>query len=432
MELTLRQKKLLGAVARGFVDPGKVMDDAQKVWQAAAPILNEAVQAAAPEFKPGEVREIVLNVALALGDYAYGKRSGGVMTFNDWCETRKEAPAKKCAKAESETKAVLVPGRYSGAAIVCVPKAAAKTKAPAKRKTKAAVPKHGHPCEGCPDCEKAGTKAAMKKAKAPVKAGTELDLFKKAAAKAKAAPKKGKKTIKKAAKRAAAILILAAAALFGAGAAELYAGCPGGSCPVNQGSNGGAAYPGYYYSGWNWWNPYGWAWIYPNNQAKPADGKDADADKPAADDASTDKTGKDADAAQELDEIPEWIPIDTPADEQADADPEITPRIEIAVCPLAATLAVLINDARTNRGLPALTLDPDLSAACERHSAYMKERGFGHAADGGKECIAEGYATPADAVAAWLGSAPHAEIILGTGARLGVGVVGRFYTLRIR
>ena len=91
-----------------------------------------------------------------------------------------------------------------------------------------------------------------------------------------------------------------------------------------------------------------------------------------------------------------------------------------------------INAARRARGLNELTADPALSAACERHSALMKTRGFGHAPDGGREVIAANYATPAATVQAWLNSGSHAAILLGPGSRIGIGVVGRYYTVRVR
>lgn len=231
---------------------------------------------------------------------------------------------------------------------------------------------------------------------------------------------------------AAAVL---AAAIFGADAAG-FAQCPGGNCSAYRGtSNTGAGYY-WYYPGWSWGNPFGWAWSYQRPAVKQAENADAAKAEPEQ---------------TPLDEIPEWKPAEpTPEPEPAagddatetDAEPAdaeepntgepADAELEIPVCPLAALTADLINKARTERGLPPLTIDRNLSAACERHSAYMRARGFGHAADGGRECIAEGYSTPAATVAAWLASSGHAAIILGHGTRIGIGVVGRYYTLRVR
>ena len=80
----------------------------------------------------------------------------------------------------------------------------------------------------------AKTAPAKKPAQKKTKAGTELDLLRKAAAKA------GKKTGK--AKKAAALIIAAAALIFSAGFAA--AQCPGGNCPTGA---------GYYYPAWGGW-----------------------------------------------------------------------------------------------------------------------------------------------------------------------------------
>ena len=255
------------------------------------------------------------------------------------------------------------------------------------------------------------------------KAGTELDLFRKAAEKA------GKKTGK--AKKAAGLVIGMAAALLLGGTAA--AQCPGGNCQTA--------------AGW-YWPAAGWYWpggYYYQQQARGT--------CPGGNCPNTAKEAPEtpADAPEfNPDEIPEWEPesaegaaegqeaanADEPAEEyDAQADPaadELRAAITPPPCPLAALAIRAVNDARRARGLAELIPDENLSAACERHSAYMKARGFQHAADGGRECIAEGFATPAATVSAWLNSANHAAIILGQGTRIGIGVVGRFYTLRIR
>jgi len=272
-----------------------------------------------------------------------------------------------------------------------------------------------------------GAKTAKSKAGKKVKAGTELDLFKAAAKKAapKTKAKAAAKAGKKAAKRAAAILILAAAALFGFGG-RAAAQCPGGNCPVNGGGNAGNAGYTYNQAGWGWFWP-GWGYNYyqqpqqPNTPEPEKKGtpKPVKTKKPAAEE------------APKIDEIPEWEPVEPPAAEEPEPAPAPESK-EPFICPLAKSAVEAVNSARTGCGLPALEVDTDLCTACALHSASMKINGFGHAADGGRECIAENYPTPAATVAAWLASPPHAKILYGEGTRIGIGVVGKFYTLRIR
>lgn len=273
--------------------------------------------------------------------------------------------------------------------------------------------------DGAVDFEIGPRDGAKKPApKKTVKAGTELDLFRKAAAKA------GKKTGK--AKKAAGLVIGMAAALLIGGTAA--AQCPGGNCQTA--------------AGW-YWPAAGWYWpggYYYQQQARGT--------CPGGNCPNTAKEAPEtpADAPEfDADEIPEWEPVDGQgAAEEAEpakntdgpqlaAEPEDPePKIAPPVCPLAAMTVQAINAARRARGINELTADPALSAACERHSAMMKTRGFGHAPDGGREVIAANYATPAATVQAWLNSGSHAAIILGPGSRIGIGVVGKFYTVRVR
>ena len=238
----------------------------------------------------------------------------------------------------------------------------------------------------------------------------------------KTAPKK--KTGK--AKKAAGLVIGMAAALLIGGTAA--AQCPGGNCQTA--------------AGW-YWPAAGWYWpggYYYQQQARGT--------CPGGNCPNTAKEAPETPAdAPEFDagKIPEWEPESAegaaeeaePAENtdgpQLAAEPEDPePKIAPPVCPLAAMTVQAINAARRARGLNELTADPALSAACERHSALMKTRGFGHAPDGGREVIAANYATPAATVQAWLNSGSHAAIILGPGSRIGIGVVGRYYTVRVR
>lgn len=368
MELTARQKKNLAAAARrierGEIGPPEKEDHGRRYYEAVKPILREAVKEAAPEISEDNAALLCAPSLIWLA-----------ANYLAYCyeETEKADKARKKA---------------------IVKKAAAKGKKPAPKKAKA---------------------------------GTELDLMKKAAAKA------GKKGAKGA--KAAALIIAAAALIFSAGFAA--AQCPGGNCPTGA---------GYYYPAWGGWYWPGYYYGYTQTPRANCPGGNCPAQKDAQE-----APEAPADAPEfNPDEIPEWnpesaegaaegqetAPADEPAEEQtAPADPEadeLRAAITPPPCPLAALAIRAVNDARRARGLAELIPDDNLSAACERHSAFMKARGFGHDPTGGRECIAEGFATPAATVSAWLNSSSHAAIILGAGTRIGIGVVGRFYTLRIR
>lgn len=410
MELTQRQKKLLAAaarkIARGDLGKYRTPEDARPYFEAIGPIIRDAIDEAAPEIGKAEAGNRIAPAAVYLAGVYVEQRVREAM------REHQISPA----------------GVYAGRQ--------AKEKAEAQAKTKAA-------------------RAKAPKAETKVKAGTELDLMKQAAAKAKAkpkakpAPKKaaapktkavllpGKnggvaivcvpkqakgviKVCRKAKKTAkAAVLLIAAALIFSAGIAA--AQCPGGNCSRGTGA-------GYYYPAWGGWYWPGYYYGYGYTQARgncPGGNCARSQEQPAAEPEETP-------ADPEPENIPEWKPVE-PAPEEAEPAPEAEPEtIELPPCPMAALAIRAVNDARRARGLTELIPDENLSAACARHSALMKARGFGHAPDGGRECIAENYATPAATVSAWLNSPAHAAIILGAGTRIGIGVVGKFYTLRIR
>ena len=198
------------------------------------------------------------------------------------------------------------------------------------------------------------------------------------------------------------ILALAAAALLLLTGGDAPAQCPGGNC-----QRVGYAYS-YGYQGWG-----GWFWpVYPMNYYQPNTAAAPEEPEPAG--GAAEETPEEPETPA-LDEIPEWEPAgpdgdapaadDAPADGPGEAGPESGIDAEPesgapSICPLAAAAINAVNSARAGCGLDPLTADPDLCAACERHSAWMRARGFGHAPDGGRECIAENYATPAATVSA--------------------------------
>ena len=152
MELSARQAKLLAALARKFAR-GEIKDEsAEKMayyLEAIGPVLRDAILEAAPEIKKP-----------AAAQFGKGMICGAAMYLTA-AKAKTEANAKtkagraKAPKAETKVKA--------GTELDLMKQAAAKAKTEAKK----AVPKHGHPCTGCPKCGKA--KPAKKPA--PKKAG---------------------------------------------------------------------------------------------------------------------------------------------------------------------------------------------------------------------------------------------------------------------
>ena len=100
--------------------------------------------------------------------------------------------------------------------------------------------------------------------------------------------------------------------------------------------------------------------------------------------------------------------------------------------PVLSTVERLVNYASARRGA-RLTLDANLCAAARYNSelqAYYCRAG--HFAGNCYEIAAEGYTTPEAAVEGWIGSAPHAAILLSRRySRVGAAVVrgrdGRLY-----
>lgn len=111
---------------------------------------------------------------------------------------------------------------------------------------------------------------------------------------------------------------------------------------------------------------------------------------------------------------------------------------------LRAAVVCLIDRNRAAWRLPALRLQTQLDRAAQAHSAEMVATGsFSHGAEGASslgarleragyrwsqaaEAIATGFATPAQAVDAWMASTVHCQILLSPVYRaVGVGVVRR-------
>ena len=212
------------------------------------------------------------------------------------------------------------------------------------------------------------------------------------------------------------------AAIFGADAA--------GETLLAQSQSGQFYTPFSPFRGWFWPGGYFYGYQQGTQQTAAAGPENA---KPAE--------GEKADEKQTLEDIPQWEPIapagpETKMEGRIEPDPdepEAEPEI-YGVAPAnpdAAKAIKEVNKARIGCGIPALYADPRLCEECTKHSAYMQSRGFRHAADGGLELIAEGFETPEETVKAWLDSDKHAKLLYGPGTKIGVGVVGNFYTLRI-
>ena len=174
-----------------------------------------------------------------------------------------------------------------------------------------------------------------------------------------------------------------------------WAQCPSGRCC--RGGNCPAGVQAY-------WTPFGWQY-YRTAKAKPAEQEDQ------GENPSIEKV------------VPE-TPLPPEFEEKTASKVEIKP--------LCLRVIELINEQRKSAGLPALLPDETLSVGCDSHSNYMRSYGFGHAQNGGRECIAMGVMTPESVVRLWLNSSGHRAILLGGGRIIGVGVSGSFWTLRIR
>lgn len=100
---------------------------------------------------------------------------------------------------------------------------------------------------------------------------------------------------------------------------------------------------------------------------------------------------------------------------------------------------------RSQAGLPALRLDPKLTAAAQGHADFMAHadrlghsgigdgdpwtriRDQGYAFTAAAENIAEGYQTPAAVMAGWMSSTGHRANIMGQYADVGFGQTGLYW-----
>ena len=106
----------------------------------------------------------------------------------------------------------------------------------------------------------------------------------------------------------------------------------------------------------------------------------------------------------------------------------------------AAAAASMISGYRTNNGLPAVTLDPELTRLAEAQAAVMAKRdrldhnagkpfvvrlkAAGYDAKTAAENIGAGYHTLAEAFSGWRDSAPHrANMLLAGATRIGIAAV---------
>jgi uncharacterized protein YkwD len=106
----------------------------------------------------------------------------------------------------------------------------------------------------------------------------------------------------------------------------------------------------------------------------------------------------------------------------------------------AAAAASMISGYRTNNGLPAVTLDPELTRLAEAQAAVMAKRdrldhntgkpfvlrlkASGYDAKRAAENIGAGYHTLAEAFSGWRDSAPHrANMLLAGATRIGIAAI---------
>ena len=106
----------------------------------------------------------------------------------------------------------------------------------------------------------------------------------------------------------------------------------------------------------------------------------------------------------------------------------------------AAAAASMISGYRSNNGLPAVTLDPELTRLAEAQAALMARRdrldhntgkpfvarlkASGYDAKRAAENIGAGYHTLAEAFSGWRDSAPHrANMLLAGATRIGIAAI---------
>ena len=106
----------------------------------------------------------------------------------------------------------------------------------------------------------------------------------------------------------------------------------------------------------------------------------------------------------------------------------------------AAAAASMISGYRTNNGLPAVTLDPELTRVAEAQAANMAKRdkldhnagkpfvvrlkAAGYDAKTAAENIGAGYHSLAEAFSGWRDSAPHrANMLLAGATRIGIAAI---------
>ena len=106
----------------------------------------------------------------------------------------------------------------------------------------------------------------------------------------------------------------------------------------------------------------------------------------------------------------------------------------------AAAAASMISGYRTNNGLPAVTLDPELTRLAEAQATVMAKRdkldhnagkpfvlrlkASGYDAKRAAENVGAGYHTLAEAFSGWRDSAPHrANMLLAGATRIGIAAV---------
>jgi uncharacterized protein YkwD len=106
----------------------------------------------------------------------------------------------------------------------------------------------------------------------------------------------------------------------------------------------------------------------------------------------------------------------------------------------AAAAASMISGYRSNNGLPAVTLDPELTRLAEAQAALMAKRdkldhnagkpfvarlkAAGYDAKRAAENIGAGYHTLAEAFSGWRDSAPHrANLLLKGATRIGIAAI---------
>jgi|LSQX01.2.fsa_nt_gb uncharacterized protein YkwD len=139
------------------------------------------------------------------------------------------------------------------------------------------------------------------------------------------------------------------------------------------------------------------------------------------------------DRCQQAAKRPEATDEQPAAPESGLAEPEAAAEAGKEATPPERAIAKLVNEHRKQSGLTALRISSRLCGECAEYSRQMSERStLLHAPEmEGRECLGVNFETPEEVVEAWKANKELEAVLLGNWKRIGVGVFGKYYTLRV-